>query len=579
MEYLIIDHIFSFIFIFASLLISLFSFKDILENRPFTSFLVVISSFGFIVSTCVSFNLNLGRYFIILYYIFCLGFFILKIIIDPGSLYKFLKEKKEFIQLFILAGLISVLYFVYNLKINFMYNGHDPYFYGIPFEIIDGDYFTRIKIWDNYPMIWSKYHFFQGSIASIFLFFTGVKNIFLFKLYQIVLSIMMFFIFEENFKVKKTKNIFYYSLLLSLPILSWLNSTNGIFPFIFLVLAAIFYFEKKIDFCLLFILFFASSLSRHVIPGLSIFVVLFILYFKNTLNSKAIFLFLFPILNILSMVFLGKNPIDFDINFYLKGKFLADFFYGGWTAFLFQNTLIYSVQDFFVLKNYNYNTLLFAISSMTFLNFLIKLDKKLRLFLIINIISSLFLIISIYFDDNPSYRFSNYNLLTLSLFLINSILTFFLPIFLVLFLKNKFYKNKIFIFLTGIFYLTSIFNIAIFGGGVGLPNYYLFNIFIIFYILLDNSFIFQPIKMNWFILILIIGIIYPSFDSTSHIYDMKKIKLKENIKSNKIEFYKSRYDTINPILNSNIYGKRIKSYSKSSNRFHISNDFIESRIE
>tara|TARA_B110000902_G_scaffold236565_1_gene282817 strand:- start:40 stop:480 length:441 start_codon:yes stop_codon:yes gene_type:complete len=146
-------------------------------------------------------------------------------------------------------------------------------------------------------------------------------------------------------------------------------------------------------------------------------------------------------------------------------------------------------------------------------------------------------------------------------------------------LKNKFYKNKIFIFLTGIFYLTSIFNIAIFGGGVGLPNYYLFNIFIIFYILLDNSFIFQPIKMNWLILILIIGIIYPSFDSTSHIYDMKKIKLKENIKSNKIEFYKSRYDTINPILNSNIYGKRIKSYSKSSNRFHISNDFIESRIE
>ena len=61
---------------------------------------------------------------------------------------------------------------------------------------------------------------------------------------------------------------------------------------------------------------------------------------------------------------------------------------------------------------------------------LIKLDKKLRLFLIINLISSLFLIISIYFDDNPSYRFSNYNLLTLSLFLINSLLTFFLPIFL-----------------------------------------------------------------------------------------------------------------------------------------------------
>ena len=51
-------------------------------------------------------------------------------------------------------------------------------------------------------------------------------------------------------------------------------------------------------------------------------------------------------------------------------------------------------------------------------------------------------------------------------------------------------------------------------------------------------------------------------------FDLKNVKFEIN------EPYPDTYS-----ITANIYGKRIKSYSKSSNRFHISNDFIESRIE
>jgi hypothetical protein len=575
LQNLIIDHIYSIVIIVLSVITPLFSFKDLIEKKPFTSFLVVISSFGFLISTCISFNLSFGRYFIFIYYGIVLGFFLLKIAENPFSFYLFIKENRGFIATFLIAGFISLLYVIYSLNVNFSYNAHDSYFYGIPFEIIEGDYFSRIKIWDNFPYVWSKYHFFPGSISSIFLFFSGLKNIFLYKFYLILVIVLSLFTFEENIREKKIKNIFLYSLALSSLIVSWFFKTNGAFPFVFFILSMVFYFDKKLDYSMLFLLFFASSLSRHVVPGVSVFTFLFFKHYKSLLNSKTIFLYIVPIANIFSMIFSGQSPIDFDYNFYLQGKFLGSFFYGGWTSILYQNIFAHTINEFFRYKFLTFNFILNVLSSLFFLRVLFKLNNRFKVVLFSTIFSSILLFLLIFISANTTGKISDYNIITILFFILNSCLVFSFPLYLVFYFKNNFKDYKELFYIAIIFYVMSIINIILFGGSVGTPNYYLINItsiaFIIYY--------FKPniyeIRIMPLVFILIIAVLAPSPDSNQHFFDMRKIKLDANIPKTQIEFYKNKNDTIYPILKSSIYGKRIYSYPGTSDRFHMSNNFID----
>jgi len=49
----------------------------------------------------------------------------------------------------------------------FHYNCHLTYFSGVPMELLQADYFSRIRLMDVYPFEWSKYHFFNGAYISI----------------------------------------------------------------------------------------------------------------------------------------------------------------------------------------------------------------------------------------------------------------------------------------------------------------------------------------------------------------------------------------------------------------------------
>ena len=196
MEFLILDHIWSFFFILIVLLASLFTYEELIKNKPYTSFLIVISTFGFTISTSISYNLNLGKFFLYFYYALTFTLFLYKLKIKPSFIH-FLKHKIQLVKFLFLCGILMLVYTIYNLNFTFFYDGHDPYFYGIPFEIIEGNYFSRIKIWDNYPKVWSKYHFFVGSTFSLFLLFSGLKNIFLFKLLKIIFVVVGVFSLEE----------------------------------------------------------------------------------------------------------------------------------------------------------------------------------------------------------------------------------------------------------------------------------------------------------------------------------------------------------------------------------------------
>ena len=63
MTSIIIDHLSSFLIIFLTFIIFLFTYKDLIKEKPFTSLLLVISTIGFSISFLINFNLNLGKYF------------------------------------------------------------------------------------------------------------------------------------------------------------------------------------------------------------------------------------------------------------------------------------------------------------------------------------------------------------------------------------------------------------------------------------------------------------------------------------------------------------------------------------
>lgn len=567
---LVLDHLLSFFSLTIVTLISLFAYKGILKEKPFMSFLIVLSFFGFLISFAISFNLNLGRYFIITYYLITILIFTSKIIRKPFLFYAFLKSNYRIIQFIILIGITSIIYLIYNLNINFLYNGHDPYLYGIPFEIISGDYNSRIKVWDNYPIEWSKYHFFVGSTYSIFLLISGIKNIFLFKLTQLFITIIGLFCLDEIITNPRHKNVFFNSLMISLPIVIWFFSTNGILPLIYITGFFIFYYKKKYAYSFLFIIFFASSLSRHVIPGILISLILLYYHHIEIFKFKKIYLFLPPILNLFSMVFTGKTPLNLNLDYFLEGKFLSSFLHNDWNSYLFQNVPLKLFKDIYKL-DFNPSTFLLIFPTSFIIILFIKLNNnRIKIYLGIILFLLFSMQISFMYDNNMSGKILEYSFMTLFLWGAHSVISFSFPLYL---LYNYKFNFKIY-FLT--FYLGSIIGITIFGSGVGIPNYYLISILSVFIILyfeknitvnLDNF------KIITFILILFI-LIPRMNDSTTKIYNMNNINL-DYLKTNEsILEYRSTNDTIYPILKSNIFGIRIKHNNNSSSRFHISNSFL-----
>ena len=140
---------------------------------------------------------------------------------------------------------------------------------------IEGDYFTRIKIWDNYPYEWSKYHFFNGSLYSIFLLFTGIKNLFLWKLIKIMFFSFSYFFLEEISKSFYKQNLIFLSILVCINSIGWMFSTNGELSTLFLISSIFLYLEKNNKLSLLFLVFFTCTLSRNLIPGTCLILIFF----------------------------------------------------------------------------------------------------------------------------------------------------------------------------------------------------------------------------------------------------------------------------------------------------------------
>lgn len=573
MTEIIIDHLGSFFVIYLTFTFFLFTYKDIISEKPFTSLLLVSSSVGFLVSTTINFNLNLGKSLIYIFYLISFIYFLYRVIIKREGFFNFLKKQYKFSCLLFISGILSVLYVIFNLNNVFIFNGHDPYFYGIPFEIIEGDYFTRIKVWDNYPKEWSKYHFFNGSLYSIYLFFTGIKNLFLWKLLKLMFFIFSFFFIKEISENYKKQNLFFLGFLICIFSFGWMFSTNGEFSTLFFIASVFFYLKKQKIFSFIFLVFFICVLSRNLIPGGCVLLLLFSKDLLKFIKTRYVVFLIPPALNVLATIFCGVSPIDRGLDFFIKGKFLGDFLYNGWSSLLFTNS---TSSLFFKIFNSNldFSSFFQVLSTIIYFQILFKTKwTNLKFLLGLNLILTISLVISKEILEKQTTSILDYNFITLILLTLQSIVSWFFPLYVILNYGFNF-REKLKLL---ILFFSLILNIFIFGSGVGYPALYYFDFFIVL-ILINTHLNLFSLKYNYlkisFFCMICFFIVPRLNDSTQHFIDIKIKDLTDIKNLNDVQNMKTNLNHIY-ILNSNIFGNRIYYNQIDCDRLSISKNHIQ----
>ena len=464
---------------------------------------------------------------------------------------------------FIIVTIIFLWYVFYSINFSFVYNGHDPYLFSIPFEIVESDYFSRLKVFDNYPFEWSKYHFFHGSLYSIFIKILPFKNIFIFKYLQLVCLLLGYLAVREY----KTEN-FHQIIILILcvifaPSLSWLASSNGIFSLIAFILASISYIRKKHLYSLFFLAILMSSSSRTILPAGLVFTYIFFrdVYHKEKIPSLFYVLLVFPLLTTLSMIFTGDINLEYH-SLNEIGHFRLENFQSDWFRFLFLNKLAFLMLNLSLKIKISLSLCFTAI--LFFNNF--KLKKKIFSVLLIYFLLILWI---------PFLLKGLENIINPILIICTLILSF-----LIIYLKqdlHKTFKIPIYIYL-----IVSYTQTIVIPPDSSVVNLMLFDAILL--LILIHDFVSLPIvkrkllTSTLFILLPVSlyfykRIFFPDLRSEStFVYNMKNIDLdKIKVKEEILDY--SLHGEDKAILNNCFYGKKI-NYSLSSTKFkHVSKQF------
>lgn len=464
---------------------------------------------------------------------------------------------------FISITVIFLLYVFYSLNYSFVYNGHDPYLFSIPFEIVESDYYSRLKVFDNYPYEWSKYHFFHGSLYSIFIKIVPFKNIFIFKYIQLVCLLLGYLAVSEY----KTENIHQIIILILCvifaPSLSWLASSNGIFSLIALILAIISYIEKKHLYSLFFLAILMCSSSRTILPAGIVFTYIFFrdVYGKEKTPSLFYVILLFPFLTTLSMVFTGDINLEYH-SLNEIGQLRLENFQNDWFRFLILIKLGYLLLNLSLNIKISLSLCLTAV--LFFNNFILR--KKIFSVLLIYFLSILWM---------PFLLKGLENIINPLLIILTLIVSFW-----IIYQKqelSKTLKTLIYIYL-----IVSYTQILIIPPDSSVVNLMIFDVILL--LILIHDFVSLPMVKRKFLtstlyILLPVSlyfykrIFFPDLRSEStFVYNMKNIDLDKIKVKEKILDY-SLHGEQKAILNNCFYGKKI-NYSLSSTKFkHVSKQF------
>ena len=523
----------------------------------FTNTIAVFLFGASIVSFLISFNTFLGRIFIYLFYLFNLLYFI----------YLFFNKKINFrflSQTFLFAFLLIFTFFIYiyfSINYEFLYNGHDPYFFSIPFEISESLYNSRLKIFDNFPMVWSKYHFFHGSFYSFFTIFAFTKNVFLFK----AVKIFTFFLLYKSLNEIVYKNklalfsFFICSLTLFTSQTSWFLYSNGILSLYLLVCSISYIHYGRRYLTIIFILFLANSSVRTFIPSVSVLVLYLIINKPKFKNIKKYLLPSLILISASSMVLSGNINSDYS-SLASFGNITFDFIYSSW----FKQLTFYKLSSILVIKPY----LSFAVLCISLVLIPYLLIKK-RYILNFIILAILLIInfISINFLSNYFWIANLINLLFLSF---------------IIFVNKRFISKSIF-YISLTYILASYLQLIIIPPDSAIVNIMLVELLVfsfIFYIFLNKlSYYFNKMISTMMIFLACIMIFRATYRYGDN--DTIKINLSEfdlnKLNNNEIFKYENAKDFKKAAISVSLLGKRVKSSKFIQSKYHVSKQFISDK--
>nr|BFD31172.1 hypothetical protein GTC16762_07900 [Pigmentibacter ruber] len=330
------------------------------------------------------------------------------------------------------------------------YNKHYSYYEGLSTEILRAEYFSRLRIANNYPNEWINYHFFNASALSFVQYLRFEYNLITYFMAKIfIFSLMIFSFFENIFLYKKEDS----KIVLSIITLFWLFigfsffghnvtwniTTTGLFSF-FAIPCFIFAFIRKDYYSSIIFLMILGASAFRLMP-IAFISCIFILYFftgknirqyfKDNLIFKVFFILLFLIYNLLTLIpnrgsfikisGIVQNPfIDgwlFNLSFYKIIGYILSFF---------------NLDSFF--KYYNFVGYFSNNNSILFISFFVLIFS-----LLLCMLGFLF----------KNFKLSEFKLLN------KTFLFFFLLIFMIFSFKNKDYLLFNMLCLTYIF-VTSI---------------------------------------------------------------------------------------------------------------------------
>lgn len=233
--------------------------------------------------------------------------------------------------LFIYANLPLERFLLVNGNEYIIFNGHDSYFGGQVIEMLNAEYFSRLKISNQFFSEWSKYHFFNSAcVASIMAL---LPNPFL-ESYRgsiLVLGSFGFLIislkiielckqrtFVDTFLLFILSTLFLLSLFF--PSYQWSTKTTGFFALIgiFCLISSLFLSNNK-EACIFIIIIASSSIRSLFAISCGIFAFLILLCFYRTISFK------FPIYIILAFSKTVKS------NVFVSSFYVLAFIYNGVT--------------------------------------------------------------------------------------------------------------------------------------------------------------------------------------------------------------------------------------------------------
>jgi hypothetical protein len=260
-----------------------------------------------ILAFLISFSAELGRLFI----------YVEGLLLTGMELRHFLKFRKTRLSLrqislsLVTISLVTIFTFftvfrTFTPNGKLIVNAHQIYMSGISIEILNSDYFTRIRILDNYPLVFEKFHFLNATMSAIIMAPTLHFSYLTFLISKFIVFLIAALVGFELLSAKfgSGRRAFQAILLFSLGVflvlptsMVWASNTNNSLPILLILAGLLAFAADQNRSSLAFLLFFSISTSRSLIPGLTLIFLIFLVqpFRCSNLTKASFFPFVFQV--------------------------------------------------------------------------------------------------------------------------------------------------------------------------------------------------------------------------------------------------------------------------------------------